>query len=117
MKTSGVNIQAAYSIDHAFDVQRQNQKTKSFEEALKKVSEEKNDKALKNACKEFEAYFINQLFKDMRNTIQPGGLIEKSRGEEVFQEMLDEEYSKLASNGNGIGLADMLYKQLSKDMK
>ena len=23
--------------------------------------------------------------------------------------MLDEEYSKLASNGNGIGLADMLY--------
>ena len=47
----------------------------------------------------------------------PGGLIEKSRGEEIFEEMLDDEYSKLAANGRGMGLADMLYKQLSKDIK
>ncbi|HOA80802.1 MAG TPA: rod-binding protein [Defluviitaleaceae bacterium] len=117
MKTSPININTSFPLDNAVEIQKQNQKAENFEEVLKKASEKKDDGELRKACKEFEAYFINQLFKEMRRTIQPGGLIEKSRGEEIFEEMLDEEYSKLASNGNGIGLADMLYKQLSKDIK
>ncbi|NLK21807.1 MAG: flagellar biosynthesis protein FlgJ [Epulopiscium sp.] len=117
MKINGINLPTSYPIENAFQIQRQNQKTESFEEALKKASKDKDEVVLKKACKEFEAYFINQMFKEMRSTVQPGGLIEKSRTEEIFQEMLDEEYSKGASQGTGIGLADMLYKQLSKESK
>lgn len=117
MKINGMNFSTSYPIDHGIEVQRQNQKTQNFESVLKKASEEKDDQGLKEACREFEAYFIHQLFKEMRSTIQPGGLIEKSRGEEIFQDMLDEEYAKNASQGKGMGLGDMLYKQLSKDVK
>lgn len=117
MNMNGIDLSTSYPIQNAFEIEKQSQKTQSFEAALKKASEEKDNKALKEVCQEFEAYFIQQLFKEMRSTIQPGGLIEKSQGEEIFQDMLDEEYSKNASKGNGIGLANMLYKQLSKTTK
>jgi flagellar protein FlgJ len=112
MKTNGIDFSASYPIDNVYKTQTQSQKLENFEDVLKKAAEEKDDKALKEACQEFEAYFIHQLFKEMRRTIQSGGLIEKSQGEEIFQEMLDEEYAKNASKSDGIGLANMLYKQL-----
>jgi len=117
MKINSLNNNlTTFSIDNAL-IQKESQKAENFQDALKKAKEEKDDESLKKACKEFEAYFISRLFKEMRSTIMPGGLIEKSRGEEIFEEMLDDEYSKLAANGRGMGLADMLYKQLSKDIK
>ncbi|WP_058486002.1 rod-binding protein [Defluviitalea phaphyphila] len=117
MKIDGINIMDSYSIDSTFKIEQQLNKAEEFEKVLEKAKEEKNDEALKNACKEFESYFIHQLFKEMRKTIQSGGLIQKSRAEEIFQDMLDEEYSKNATKGQGIGLSDMLYKQLSQYTK
>lgn len=87
---------------------------KNFESAIKEAMEKKDEEKLKTACQEFEAYFVQQLFKEMRKTVPEGTLLEKSAGRDIFEDMLDEEYSKNISKGNGIGLANMLYKQLSK---
>ncbi|HHW68365.1 rod-binding protein [Defluviitalea raffinosedens] len=116
MKTNGIDFSTSYPVSNAYETKKQSQELENFESVLKKASEEKDDKALKKACQEFESYFINQLFKEMRRTIQPGGLIEKSQAEEIFQEMLDEEYAKNASQSNGIGLANVLYKQLKSHL-
>ena len=40
--------------------------------------------------------------------------MKKSNAEKLFQEMLDQEVSKTAANQGGIGLADMMYKQLER---
>lgn len=93
------------------------QKIDSFQATLENAAEKQNDNELLTACQEFEAYFIQYMFKEMRKTVDTSNsLFPKSQTEEVFQDMLDEEYSKsVAKNNNGIGLADMMYKQMKRN--
>lgn len=73
------------------------------------------DKQLRAACQDFEAIFINQLLTQMRASIPKGGLFPESQAEEIYRGMLDEEYSKVMSrSGSGLGLGEMLYRQLKK---
>jgi flagellar protein FlgJ len=84
-----------------------------FQKIFDRAIEEKNDEELKEACQEFEAYFVQQLFKEMRKTIPDGGLFEDSNEKKIYVDMLDEEYSKTISKRQAAGIADTLYKQLS----
>ncbi|ADD69235.1 Flagellar protein FlgJ-like protein [Denitrovibrio acetiphilus DSM 12809] len=74
------------------------------------------DKKLKKSCEEFEALFMAKVFSSMRETIQDGGLVKKSTGEEIFTEMLDAEVAKESSEGEGLGLSKMLYESMSKNL-
>jgi peptidoglycan hydrolase FlgJ len=64
-----------------------------------------------DACTDFEALVLSQLLKSMRASIPDGGLIPRSDGERVFQEMLDGEYAKTISRSNAMGMAAMLYAE------
>lgn len=79
--------------------------------ALKKGGEA-GDAKLREAVEGFEAIFIQKMWQQMRNTIPKSGMF-KSREEKVWQGMFDQELSVKMSKSGGIGLADMLYKQLS----
>lgn len=71
---------------------------------------------IKGAAREFEAYFIQILLREMRNTIpDDGGLIPTSQAERIFTEMLDEEIAKEAARAGGIGLAEVIVQQLTRD--
>ncbi|HHX61550.1 MAG TPA: hypothetical protein GX707_12700 [Epulopiscium sp.] len=88
----------------------------SFGRILENTQLDKDGEQLKEACREMEAYFIQELYKVMRTSTQLGeGIITKGQHEEIFEDMLIEEQSKQATKAGGIGLADMLYKQLSKE--
>lgn len=87
-------------------------KTEAFSKTLDNALENKDEQKLKKACVEFESYFLNMMFKSMRQTIVPG--IEKSNAEKMFQEMLDQEMCQNIAETGGIGFADMMYSQLSK---
>ncbi|MBB5022725.1 rod-binding protein [Desulfurispira natronophila] len=69
------------------------------------------------SCQHFESLLVNIMFTTMRQTIADGGLVEKSNAEEIFTSFLDTEYSKLAStsSNNGVGLAGMMYEQLTEE--
>ena len=71
------------------------------------------DKKLKKACQDFEAIFTGFMLKSMRKTVTKTDLFGSSKEEEMFQDMMDDEISKSASKNNSMGIADMLYKQLS----
>ncbi len=78
---------------------------------------EKNDlKSLKKACQLFESLFLNELFKEMRKTIPQQGLIKEQNSDRIYKSMLDQEYATRMAESGGIGLGDMLYKQLSKNI-
>lgn len=87
----------------------------SFEETLKKASEEGDDAEIKKVSQELESVFLNMMLSTMRKTIPDGGLVEKSQATKTFESMLDEEYAKSLSKSGGIGLAEVLQKQLKKD--
>ena len=68
------------------------------------------------AAEAFESYFIQILFREMRRTtFNEQGLFPKSNAERIFTDMLDEEIAKAAASGRGIGIADMIYKQMTRD--
>lgn len=68
---------------------------------------------LYKSAQEFEAVFIKQMLDVMRKTIDRSGLVERNQGEEIFEDMLYDEYSKNMSKSAGLGLADTMYQQLS----
>jgi flagellar protein FlgJ len=68
---------------------------------------------LKKAAQEFEAIFIAQMLKVMRETIEESGLTEGGFGKSVYTELFDQELSlNLARNGT-LGIADLLEKRLT----
>jgi len=71
-----------------------------------------NREDLRNVCQEFEAIFIQTLFKAMRATIPDGGLLEKNIDTEIFQEMMDIEIAKQTAKKQELGLGDALFRQL-----
>ena len=70
---------------------------------------------LRRAAEEFESLFINMMFKSMRqaNAVFSEGNPFESQETQFFQEMLDNQLSVEMSKGGGIGLSDMLMRQLS----
>jgi soluble lytic murein transglycosylase-like protein len=62
-------------------------------------------------AQDFEAIFIHQMLKSMRNTVPKDE--EMSSGRRIFTEMLDEQIANSASRTGGFGLAKMIYKELA----
>jgi len=69
--------------------------------------------SLKESSQEFEALFVMEMFKTMRQSVPEGGLFEKSQSTEIFTEMLDMETAKSATQGKGLGIADAMYNQMA----
>lgn len=72
-----------------------------------------NKAELKAAVADFEALFIQQMLKSMRDTIDKGDLFHGGSGEEVYTSLLDTELSKSMAQAGGIGLSEMLLRELS----
>jgi len=86
-----------------------------FESVLKKAFDEGDKKKLKEACDQFEAIMLQMLYKQMKATVPEGGLTEKSTARAMFEDMLDEALMEKSSH-RGVGLSDMMYRQLSAQM-
>ncbi|MBN1646865.1 MAG: rod-binding protein [Spirochaetales bacterium] len=72
-----------------------------------------NDK-LKKACEDFSSIFIKQMLNSMKKTVHKSGLMDGGMAEEIFEDMLYDEYAKKIASTANLGLADMMYRQLSK---
>ncbi len=81
----------------------------------KKISPEAKAKKLREACEGFESVFIQKMWQEMRNTLPKNGLLH-GREEQFWQDMYDQELSKKMTSAGGIGLADMMYTQLSRNL-
>lgn len=78
---------------------------------------EKRDKELKKACEGFEAMFLNMMYRQMRATVPEDPLFGESHALKIFQDMRDDELMKNVAAGGGIGIADMMYKQLKPQVE
>lgn len=80
-------------------------------------SEEKarQEKKLRKACADFEAIFLYQMFKTMRNTVPQSGLTNKMTGRDTYEMMMDQKVSEELAKKGGMGLQGILFKQLNKD--
>ncbi|SHG44402.1 flagellar assembly peptidoglycan hydrolase FlgJ [Massilia sp. CF038] len=84
--------------------------TKGMSE-LKQSAKAGSPDALKGAATQFEAMFINMMMKSMRDATPQDGMLDNQQTK-MFTGMLDQQMSqKMATRG--VGLADMLIRQLS----
>ncbi|MDZ7924539.1 MAG: flagellar assembly peptidoglycan hydrolase FlgJ [Marinagarivorans sp.] len=82
-------------------------------------SDTDKDAALHKAAKQFESMFIGLLFKGMRqaNEVFEEGNMGHSHAEKTFRDMYDQQMAMDISNGRGLGIADMVYKQLKGNVR
>lgn len=72
------------------------------------------DDEMMNACKEFEAYMIEQIYKSMEKTIIKADE-EENEYETYFGDMRIQQYAKSVVDQGGIGLAQQLYEAMKRN--
>lgn len=71
------------------------------------------DQAIKGAAQQFEQVFLNMMLKSMREATPQEGVFD-SEQTKMFTGMLDQQLAQSMSSGHGIGLADVMARQLSR---
>lgn len=78
---------------------------------LRRQAQEQSPDAIKQVAKQFESLFIQMMLKSMRDSVEEGGLF-NSKQEQMYRDMFDKQLSLNMANGDGIGLAKVIERQL-----
>src|ERR1051325_6767514 len=73
----------------------------------------REDPKLREAAQDMESLFVTQMLQAMRQTVPESGLLGSGSGQKLFRDMLDQELAKEISHGSGLGIGEMLYRQLA----
>jgi len=85
-------------------------------DALRTQAKSDPDKALKQAASQFEALFMQMLLKSMRDAVPQYDAMSSEAGR-MYTGMLDQQMTQTMAAGKGIGLADMMVKQLARSQQ
>jgi len=69
------------------------------------------DAALKAVAQQFEGIFMNMMLKSMREATPKDGMLDSEQGS-LYTQLFDQQLAQKLSAGKGLGVADMLVKQL-----
>ena len=72
------------------------------------------DEKLMNTCIEMESLFVAKMFKEMRKSVGKSDWLHGGFAEDIFKDMLFDEYSLMVSKNSNLGLAKMIYDELSR---
>ncbi|OYZ17784.1 MAG: hypothetical protein B7Y39_14745 [Bdellovibrio sp. 28-41-41] len=76
------------------------------------VTTEKVKTQFRDVSDMYEKHFLRELMKSMRSSVQESGLVKVNGAEKIFREQLDNEYVEKWGEKGGIGISDMIYKDL-----
>ena len=94
-----------------------NVSSKKMQDTVSKDYSKATDEELLDVCKQFEAYFMEQVFKQMEKTIIKD---ESSSGQttalvDYFKDSALQELTKTSTETQGLGIAQMLYEQMKRN--
>jgi len=72
-----------------------------------------SEKDMEKVARDFESVFVNKLFESMRKGVPKSGLLDSS-AMKMYQSMMDQEMAKKMSERKGMGIGEMVYKDLSR---
>ena len=90
----------------------------------KGITEESTDEELMSACKQFESYLLEQVFKEMQKTISFddeeegsifGGGSSSNALTDYFSDQAIAELSSTSTEREGLGIAQMLYESMKRN--
>jgi peptidoglycan hydrolase FlgJ len=80
-------------------------------QALRKGARENDPAAIREGARQFESLFARMMIKSMRDAVGKDPIFGSSQSE-LYQGMFDDQLAKQMTQGRGLGLADMLMRQL-----
>jgi murein DD-endopeptidase MepM/ murein hydrolase activator NlpD len=80
--------------------------------AVQNVAGNAQKRELKEVAQEFEALFIAQILKVMRETIEESGLTDSGPGKSIYTELFDQELALSLARRGALGISDLLYENL-----
>lgn len=103
------NINSSYN-----DMYKVNTSTSKLEGQLKSDYSKATDDELMDACKQFEAYFLEMMFKEMVKTIpkDEDGSMSSTSMLDYFKDEMIQKVAADATEQSNLGLAQMLYEQM-----
>jgi flagellar protein FlgJ len=81
-------------------------------DVLRRAAHDNSPQALKAAAKQFEAMFLQVVIKSMREA-SPGDELFGGQETKTYQDLLDQQWAQVMTEGGGTGLARVLERQLS----
>lgn len=89
-------------------------KTNALEESLSNVDVvNATDEELLEACKGFESYFVEQVYKEMKKTVHSSD--DEGEYMQYFGDNLSQEYAKNITDSGTLGIAQMLYDSIKRN--
>ncbi len=82
-------------------------------ESLRKAASNDDPAAIREVARQFESLFARMMIKSMRDAIGPDPIFGSDQ-EQTYQGMYDDQLSLELTRGHGLGLADMLVRQLQR---
>lgn len=82
---------------------------------LRAAADQNDPAALREVASQFEALFLQTMLKNMREASLGDPIFGNSDQQEMYQGMMDQQLALEMASGKGVGLADMLVRQLGGD--
>ena len=97
--------------------QIQNAQTQKLQQTVSGDYTSATEEELLDACKEFEAYFLEQMFKEMAKTIpdHDDGDASTQNLVDYFKDNALQQLASDSTESNGLGLAQMLFEQMKRN--
>ncbi|MGZ5045339.1 MAG: rod-binding protein, partial [Methylobacter sp.] len=81
---------------------------------LKGQARKESPEALREVAKQFESIFLNNVLKSMREAKLADGAMDNDQSK-FYNDMYDQQLAVHLSGSPGVGLADLIVKQLNPD--
>lgn len=111
-ETMSISIGSNSLYSSSASMDRSKVKTEKLESTLNSATA--TDDELMEACKSFESYLVEQVFKGMQKTVLKDEE-EESDYISQFGDMLYTEYAEEVTNSQGLGIAQMLYESMKRN--
>ncbi len=115
------NLWNTSSINSMTSMAASNASASKLEEQLQTDYSSATDEELMDACKQFEAYFLEQMLKEMEKTVpsySTEGMSSSSTSlMDYYKEQMIQQLAEDSTEQNSLGLAQMLYEQMKRNME
>ena len=97
--------------------QSDNDKLEKMKADWQKNNKGTDDEQLMDACKQFESYFLEQVFKEMEKTIPETDYSSNATGNMVdyYKGNMLQEIATMSTDQQSLGLAQQLFEQMKRN--
>jgi Rod binding domain-containing protein len=72
---------------------------------------------LRKVCADFEAIFISKMLQTMRKANGESSLFGDGMGAQIYQSLFDNKIAESVAHGGGMGIGDILFRELSQNIE